>query len=81
MGIFPFCIIGLGFEGRSFLKDVDVVSNLKIRTGYGLTGNQDAISAYNSLKLMSPTGVTTVNGKPVVTYGINRNDNPDLKWR
>lgn len=29
---------------------------------------------------MSPTGVTTVNGKPVVTYGINRNDNPDLKW-
>ena len=29
---------------------------------------------------MSPTGVTTVNGKPVVTYRINRNDNPDLKW-
>ena len=46
---FSFCIIGLGFEGRKFLEDVDVVSNLKIRTGYGLTGNQDAISAYNSL--------------------------------
>lgn len=60
MGIFPFCIIGLGLKEESFLKDVDVVSNLKIRTGYGLTGNQDAISAYNSLKLMSPTGVTTV---------------------
>lgn len=65
---------------EDFLKDVSAVSNLKVRVGYGLTGNQDAISAYNSLMLMSPTGTTTVNGKPVVTYGINRNDNPDLRW-
>ena len=79
-GFFPSASLAWVLKEESFLKDVDVVSNLKIRTGYGLTGNQDAISAYNSLKLMSPTGVTTVNGKPVVTYGINRNDNPDLKW-
>ena len=62
------------------MKNVDFLTNLKLRAGYGLTGNQDAIGAYNSLKLMSPTGVTTINGKPVVTYGINRNENPDLKW-
>lgn len=43
-------------------------------------GNQDAISSYNSLSLMSPNGTTTVNGLPVVTMGVTRNYNPDLKW-
>lgn len=79
-GFFPSASLAWVLKEEAFLKNVDVISNLKIRTGYGLTGNQDAISAYNSLRLMSPTGVTTINGKPVTTYGINRNENPDLKW-
>lgn len=79
-GFFPSASLAWVLKEEAFLKNVDVVSNLKIRTGYGLTGNQDAISAYNSLRLMSPTGVTTINGKPVTTYGINRNENSDLKW-
>ena len=33
-----------------------------------------------SLPLMSPNGTTTVNGLPVVTMGVTRNYNPDLKW-
>lgn len=79
-GFFPSASLAWVLKEENFLKNVDVVSNLKIRTGYGLTGNQDAISAYNSLRLMSPTGITTINGKPVATYGINRNENPDLRW-
>lgn len=79
-GFFPSASLAWSIKEEEFMEDVDWVTNLKIRTGYGLTGNQDAISAYNSMKLMSPTGVTTINGNPVVTYGINRNDNPDLRW-
>lgn len=79
-GFFPSASLAWVLKEEAFLKNVDAISNLKIRTGYGLTGNQDAISAYNSLRLMSPTGVTTVNGKSVTTYGINRNENPDLRW-
>lgn len=79
-GFFPSASLAWVLKEESWLKNVDFLTNLKLRAGYGLTGNQDAISAYNSLKLMSPTGVTTIDGKPVVTYGINRNDNPDLKW-
>ena len=79
-GFFPSASLAWVLKEEDFLKDVSAVSNLKVRVGYGLTGNQDAISAYNSLMLMSPTGTATVNGKPVVTYGINRNDNPDLRW-
>ena len=79
-GFFPSASLAWVLKEEAFLKNVDFLTNLKLRAGYGLTGNQDAIGAYNSLKLMSPTGVTTINGKPVVTYGINRNENPDLKW-
>ena len=62
------------------LSEEEFISNLKIRAGYGLAGNQDAISSYMSLPLMSPNGTTTVNGLPVVTMGVTRNYNPDLKW-
>ena len=48
--------------------------------GYGLSGNQDAIDSYNSLRLMKPNGVVSVNGAPTVTLGTIRNANPDLKW-
>ena len=79
-GFFPSASLAWVLSEEDFLQDINWLTNLKLRTGYGLTGNQDAIAAYNSMKLMSPTGITTINGKEVVTYGINRNDNPDLRW-
>ncbi|WP_221659416.1 SusC/RagA family TonB-linked outer membrane protein [Bacteroides salyersiae] len=79
-GFFPSASLAWVLKEEAFLKDVDFISNLKVRAGYGLTGNQDAISAYNSLMLMSPGSATTINGKPVVGYEIKRNSNPDLKW-
>lgn len=77
---FPSASVAWVLKEESFLKDVDIISNLKLRVGYGLSGNQDAISSYNSLSLMSPNGTTTINGLPVVTMGVTRNYNPDLKW-
>ena len=62
------------------MKDVDWLSQLKLRAGYGLTGNQDAIEAYNSLALMSPNGVTSVNGNSTATYGFTRNSNLDGRF-
>ena len=76
---FPSASLAWVLKEEAFLKDVDMISNLKLRVGYGLAGNQDAISSYNSLPLMSPNGTTTVNGLPVVTMGVTRNYNPDLK--
>lgn len=79
-GFFPSASAAWVISNESFLKDVEAINNIKIRIGYGLTGNQDAISPYNSLSLMEPTGITTVNGQQTVTYGYARNANPDLKW-
>ena len=72
---FPSASLAWVLSEEEFMKDIDIISNLKIRAG-----NQDAISSYMSLPLMSPNGTTTVNGLPVVTMGVTRNYNPDLKW-
>ena len=79
-GFFPSASAAWVLNEEAFLKDVDWLSQLKLRAGYGLTGNQDAIEAYNSLALMSPNGVTSVNGNSTATYGFTRNSNPDLRW-
>lgn len=79
-GFFPSGSLAWVVSRESFLENADFLSNLKVRAGYGVTGNQDAISPYNSMQLMSPSGVTSVNGVPTVTYGYTRNYNPDLKW-
>ena len=69
-GFFPSASAAWVLNEEAFLKDVDWLSQLKLRAGYGLTGNQDAIEAYNSLALMSPNGVTSVNGNSTATYGF-----------
>ena len=79
-GFFPSASLAWVMSEESFLKEIDEINEIKWRVGYGRTGNQDAISAYNSLLLMGPQGLTSVNGVPTVTYGYNRNANPDLRW-
>lgn len=79
-GFFPSASAAWVISNEAFLKDIKEITNIKLRVGYGLTGNQDAISPYNSLSLMEPTGITTVNGQQTVTYGYKRNANPDLQW-
>lgn len=79
-GFFPSGSLAWAANEESFIKNLKLFNDLKVRVGYGVTGNQDAIDPYNSLALMSPSGVTTVNGASTVTYSFNRNANPDLKW-
>lgn len=79
-GFFPSASAAWVINQEGFMKDVEWVTNLKLRAGYGLTGNQDAIEAYNSMALLAPTGVTSVNGNSTATYGFKRNANPDLRW-
>ena len=79
-GFFPSASVAWVLTEEEFMEGVSWVRNLKIRSGYGLSGNQDAIDSYNSLRLMKPNGVVSVNGAPTVTLGTIRNANPDLKW-
>ena len=79
-GFFPSTSLAWVLSEEGFLKDVSFLNNLKLRAGYGVSGNLGAIDSYNSLQLMKPNGVVSVNGAPTVTMGVIRNANPDLKW-
>ncbi len=43
-GLFPSAAVAWKIKEESFLKDVKVVSDLKLRIGYGVTGQQDITS-------------------------------------
>jgi len=68
-GFFP------SFSGACIIND-----DIKLRVGYGLSGNLGGIDSYNSMQLVQPNGVVPMGGTPVTTLGIIRNANPDLKW-
>ncbi|MCF0057616.1 TonB-dependent receptor [Dyadobacter sp. CY356] len=76
---FPSAALAWKVSDEEFLKGNSVISNLKVRTSYGLTGNSE-IPPYSSLSLLSSTYATIYNDTKVSGTGINRLANPDLKW-
>ena len=56
------------------------VNYIKLRMGYGLSGNLGGIDAYNSMQLVAPNGVINTGGKTITALSVIRNANPDLKW-
>lgn len=76
---FPSAALAWRVSQEEFLKNNSVISNLKIRTSYGLTGNSE-IPSYSSLSLLSSNYAAILNGVRVGGTGLNRLANPDLKW-
>jgi hypothetical protein len=52
---------------------------LKLRVGYGITGNQ-GIQEYVSLERLSPGGTMLYNGRWIIGYNPSSNPNPNLRW-
>lgn len=78
-GWFPAVSVGWRISREKFLRDVSWLNELKIRGGYGETGNQD-FANYKSLILMSTAGKFWYNGQWINTYQPASNPNPDLQW-
>ena len=79
-GWFPSASAAWGISQEAFMEDVKWVSDLKLRAGWGVTGNQDGLSPYKTLELYGSSGQYYDNGKWLTAYKINQNANPDLKW-
>lgn len=79
-GFFPSVSAEWDAKAERFLQPLSWLSQMKVRVGYGLSGNLGGIDPYNSLELWQRNGVVAVNGSPTVTMNILRNANPDLKW-
>jgi TonB-linked SusC/RagA family outer membrane protein len=80
-GFFPAVAAGWRIIEESFMQNVSLFSDLKLRGSYGLTGNSGALSAYQSLATVSSSG-SDYQFDHVYTTGINpdRIANPDLRW-
>lgn len=78
-GSFPAVSGGWNISNEEFFTNKDVVNDLKLRIGYGVTGNQ-GFPNYTSLMLLSTGGVYPQNGDYYQTYGPSSNPNPDVKW-
>lgn len=78
-GNFPAASVGWMMSEESFIKSLDFINSLKLRVGYGVTGNQ-GIPNYQSLITLGTGGVYPQEGIYYQTYGASRNPNPDLRW-
>ena len=79
-GFFPSVSAEWDIKKERFLSGFDGISTLKLRSGYGRSGNLGGISAYTTMNNVQQTGIVPVNNTPTVTLGTIRNNNPDLKW-
>ncbi len=75
-GVFPGVSAGIVLTK---LADIPAFDNLKIRAGYGVTGNPPRDS-YLSQQRFGPTGNFFFNGNFVSSFGPISNPNPALKW-
>lgn len=78
-GNFPAASIAWNMKGESFLKPVDILSTLKLRAGFGITGT-DPSSPYMSLNTLNLGGYQYYNGEWTNTLMADSNPNPDLRW-
>src|SRR5690554_2626281 len=79
-GIFPSVSAAWGITEEAFMNDVEWVDEMKLRVGYGVTGNQSGLDPYKTLQLYGTSGTYYDNGAWLTAYRINQNANPDLKW-
>ena len=82
-GWFPSASVGWNIHAEDFMADQDLFSQLKLRVGYGITGNQEIpINVDQRFFIPAGTAINPENGETVLSFE-NANDvnpNPDLKW-
>lgn len=78
-GYFPSAALAWRISNESFLKEISQLSSLKLRAGWGRTGNQE-IGDYPALSTYQSAGSAIWDGKQVVGTGPAKIPNPDLKW-
>ncbi|MFV8465511.1 SusC/RagA family TonB-linked outer membrane protein [Flavobacterium sp. LB1P62] len=79
-GYFPSAALAWNVTNEDFLKDNKVITNLKLRATYGITGNQ-AISPYQSFASLNTGASYPINGVNLSTgVSLGGLANPNLKW-
>jgi iron complex outermembrane receptor protein len=82
-GWFPSGSVGWNLMQERFFSESDLLSQLKVRVGYGVTGNQEIpVNVDGVFFVPAGTAINPENGETVISFENDEdvNPNPDLKW-
>jgi len=79
-GFFPSASVGWRISEESFMKNQKVFDNLKLRVGYGISGNSLGFDPLIARLRYGPGGKFYSNGAFITSITPSQNENPDLKW-
>jgi TonB-linked SusC/RagA family outer membrane protein len=82
LGTFPSVALAWRISEESFLKNITVLSNLKLRASFGITGQQEGIGNYNYLPVytLSQTGAQYIFGSDTINTYRPEAYVANLKW-
>jgi iron complex outermembrane receptor protein len=79
-GNFPAASVAWRLDQEGFMSDQNVFETLKLRGGYGITGNQQGLGPQQSIALVQSAGITYFGGTQITNFNVNQNPNADLRW-
>ena len=79
-GLFPAVSGGWRLSKEPFLQNVAALDELKLRAGYGVTGNSLGFDPLISQLQYGITGRFLSDGQTINAIGVTQNANPNLKW-
>lgn len=79
-GNFPSASVAWRLTQEDFMRNQKLFADLKIRAGFGITGNQQGLYPQNSTQLVAASGVTYFGGSQITNFIITQNANSDLRW-
>ena len=79
--IFPSAALAWKIKEEDFMQDMTSINDLKLRVGYGVTGNQEIGNfRYSSTYSINSNAGTYFGGTFYSPYNITAIANPNLKW-
>jgi len=82
-GLFPAVSGAWRVINENFMQQQNLVSDLKLRVGYGASGNSQGFDAFSSILVygtQTSGSKFLYNGNVINSIGAVRNENPNLKW-
>ena len=82
-GYFPTAAVGWRLINEKFMEQYSLFSDLKLRVGYGVSGNSQGFDAFSAILVYgTPPGNSKYLNNGQISNVVNavRNENPDLKW-
>ena len=79
-GNFPSTSVAWKIDQEPFMQGQKFFKSLKLRAGYGITGNQQPLGVLQSLQIVQGSGTVYFAGNVQTNFRTTQNANADLEW-